>query len=116
MKTWKLFLEDIREVKEGFILARSVAEAVDLINKNGFPIFISFDHDLGENVPTGKDFVNLIVDNVLDNNWVIEKEFQYFIHSDNPVGAENIRNYLNSFLKNQGINFSLKRNYKLDLE
>lgn len=106
---WKLFLDDIRPPDSGFVLAKSVDEAVNLINKKGFPSFISFDHDLGDNVPSGKDFLNIIVDNVLDKKWIIPVDFQFEVHSDNSVGSENIRILLNNFLRNQNIEFFLKK-------
>lgn len=107
--TWKLFIDDIRKVDDGFILARSVDEAIKLIEEKGFPKEISFDHDLGENVPTGKDFSNLIVEKILDGEWILPSNFKFNVHSDNTVGSENIRSYLNSFLKSQNHSFQLKR-------
>lgn len=106
---WKLFLDDIRPVDKGFILAISMNEAIRLIDTNGFPSFISFDHDLGDNVPTGKDFVNLICEKVLDGAWLIPTDFQFQVHSDNTVGAENIRCLLNNLLKHKGIDYQLQR-------
>ena len=53
---WKLFLDDLRTPDEDCILARSVEEAVPLIESEGFPLFISIDDDLGASVPEGQDF------------------------------------------------------------
>lgn len=104
---WKLFLDDIRKPDPDTILAKNMTEAIDLIENKGFPIFISFDHDLGENEASGKDFVNLIVENVLDKKWVIPHNFSYQVHSDNNVGAENIRSLMNGLLKHLNHNFQL---------
>ena len=107
--TWKLFIDDIRKPDKDFILARNVSEAVKLIEEKGFPIFISFDHDLGENEPSGKDFVNMICDKVLDGEWTMDSNFEFQVHSDNSVGAENIKGMLNSFLRHKGYSFQLRR-------
>ena len=106
---WKLFLDDIRDPDEGCVVARSVSEAVALIESRGFPIFISFDHDLGDDVPSGKDFANMICDKVLDKEWSIPKDFTFQVHSDNNVGSENIMGLLNNFLNHIGISFQLER-------
>lgn len=106
---WKLFLDDIRACDDDCVLARSVPEAISLIENKGFPSFISFDHDLGDELPTGKDFVNLIIDKCLDRDWVIPKDFSFEVHSDNPVGSANIRETLNSYLNHIGHSFFLER-------
>lgn len=105
---WKLFLDDLRKLDHGFILARNCKEAEDLINEKGFPSVISFDHDLGENEPTGYDFVNLIIEKVLDGEWEIPGEFKFYVHSDNPVGAKNISGTFNSFLRHIDHEYQLK--------
>ena len=108
-QTWRLFLDDIRTPDEGCIVARSVSEAVSLIEEKGFPIYISFDHDLGDNVPSGKDFTNMICDKVLDGEWTMPKDFTFQVHSDNNVGSENIMGMLNNFLSHIGVPFQLER-------
>ena len=54
----QLFLDDVRDPPAGdeSVIVRSFAEAVEYVERHGIPAFISFDHDLGENVPTGHDF------------------------------------------------------------
>jgi hypothetical protein len=96
---WKLYLDDIRTPKsEGFTIARSVKEAQDLIRKKGFPSFMSLDHDLGEDVPTGYDFVKWIVSEYMNKEL---PEFDFNIHSANPVGAENMKGLLNNFIRHK---------------
>ena len=107
MKKWVLFIDDVRVPDENTVLARSVPEALHLIRDNGFPSRISFDHDLGDNTETGYDFLNLIIEKVLDKEWQIPNDFSFEVHSDNPVGSENIRLKFNNFLKHQGIPFQL---------
>ena len=92
--SWKLFLDDERfPVSEDFIIARNYDEAVNLIEKNGIPIFISFDHDLGKS-KTGYDFCKYLIDYCIDNN---VKMCEYYVHSQNPVGRENIIKYIENF-------------------
>lgn len=96
--TYKLFLDDVRNPPDNsWILARSYEDAVRLVNTHGIPNTVSFDHDLGDNVPTGKDFANFLIDLDLDSN-IMPKDFTFFVHSANPCGAENIRGVLESYI------------------
>lgn len=111
----KLFLDDIRfppkkknfwaalkslffKENDNFVIARSVDEAVAIVTKNGFPDYISFDHDLGENSKTGHDFAKWLVNYDLDTG-LMPENFSYYIHSANPVGAENIKGLLDQYLE-----------------
>ncbi len=53
---YKLFLDDERPVPSpDWVLARSVAEAIEIIESHGLPYAISFDHDMGiASLPLGK--------------------------------------------------------------
>ena len=96
-----LFIDDIRNPKTGhYTIARNYAEAVKFMRENGCPDFISFDHDLGENQPSGYDIAKWMVNKDLDmNGEFIPKKFMYEVHSANPVGRENIRGLLTGYLK-----------------
>jgi hypothetical protein len=95
---YKLFLDDVREPYEAdFVIARSFDDALKIIEEKGFPYFISFDHDLGEDIPTGFDFAKWLVEQDMDFN-VLPANFSFNVHSANPVGAENIKGYLSSYL------------------
>lgn len=108
--TWNLFIDDERfpeQVTWGneafyarypWIIARSLNEVQALVGKHGFPAFISFDHDLGDNQPTGKDIANWLVSLDLDNG-TMPNSFCYFVHSRNPVGRANIESLLNNYLE-----------------
>lgn len=129
--TWVLFLDDERnpsdlmallpkweyDLKIGsrvnrFMIARSVNEAKALINRLGWPSFASFDHDLGNHddkpLPSGFDLVKWMCEKVLDSaesgdgDIKINPDFEFIAHSANPVGRDNIRGYLESFLDSQG--------------
>ena len=94
-----LYLDDLRSTPENFERVYDYDEFVNFINKNGVPEFISFDHDLGEG-KTGFDCAKFLVEFCLDNG-VSDINFQ--VHSQNPVGEENIEKLLDNFnrLKNQ---------------
>lgn len=99
---WKLYLDDIRIRPEGFVLARSYQDAVDLILKFGCPSFISFDHDLGlfpdGTEKNGYDFAKWLVDSDLDKIIKIPDDFSFSVHSSNPKGRENIKSILDGYL------------------
>lgn len=82
-----------------WVVVRSLAEAEEHINKFGFPAIVTFDHDLGDNVPTGFDICKLMINNDIDGVWQIPADFEFHVHSMNPIGKTNIetmfRNYLN---------------------
>lgn len=66
----------------------------------GCPTFISFDHDLGPDEKTGYDLAKWLVERDLDSNGAfIPATFEFYVHSQNPVGAANIRNYLQRYLE-----------------
>lgn len=114
--TYNLFIDDERvpmDVKWGtwqdqalyrdcdWIIARNWLDVLELILTFGFPKLISFDHDLGENEKTGYDIAQKLCNIVMDG-MQIPKDFTYMVHSKNPVGSENIRQYMNNFLRYYG--------------
>lgn len=101
--TWKMFIDDERfPATDDFVIVRSFDEAVQKIEELGAPIFISFDHDLGENIPTGADLSKWLVDKDLDNEYkFLDKDFSFYVHSANPVGKKNIEGLLNQYLEHR---------------
>lgn len=95
----RMYIDDIRipEFEYDFI-ARTSAEAIEYIERNGCPDFISFDHDLGED-DTAMKVVKYIVEKDLDNHLFIPQNFAYNVHSANPIGKANIEGYLNCYLR-----------------
>lgn len=86
-KTINIYLDDLRDCPEGFILAKTMEEAIELFKKDNVNI-LSLDHDLGEDsnnnlLKTGYDFVKYFCENGLYANKI-------YIHTDNPVGRENM--------------------------
>jgi len=117
MTAWTLFLDDIRfpaDVQHNYgpyknvVICRSMDDAVWYVEQYGLPTFISFDHDLadvhyiiGDGEKTGYTFAKWFCDYVMDNGLEIPRGFGYFVHSMNPVGAENIRKYMENFLNSR---------------
>jgi hypothetical protein len=96
-----LYLDDLRSptTERDWVICRSVEEAKRFCGQYGCPTYISFDHDLGDNVPTGMDFAKWLTECDLDNGGTfIPVDFTYNIHSANPVGEKNIRGLLDNYL------------------
>ena len=126
---YNLFLDDIRQVRDcnswielplvSWIIVRSYKEFTDYITKNGLPLRISYDHDLGDDSygvnweeaerdgnytklnaslkeKSGYDCAKWLVNYCLDNNLEIP---EYYVHSLNPVGKLNIESLLENFKK-----------------
>lgn len=95
--SYKLFLDDIRAPpSEDWVLARSFTEACIILKTKGFPWLVSFDHDLGEE-NSGYDFAHVLIEEDL-NNQTMPEDFDYDVHSQNPVGKKNIDALLGNYL------------------
>lgn len=105
--SYALFLDDERHPPHNgkdWCVARSVTEAIHLVEELGVPESISFDHDLGSfqgrPEPSGMDFAKWLVQHDLDHN-ILDQRFTFTVHSMNPVGAKNIQSYMESYLKSK---------------
>lgn len=81
-----------------WVIARTLTEVKKVIQEKGFPSFVSFDHDLGDQEPTGYDIAKWIVDLDMESN-IIPENFSFYVHGQNPIGGRNIQSYLDSYLK-----------------
>lgn len=100
--SWALFLDDERfPPKDGrnWALARNIDEAFAIMDDLGFPSYMSLDHDLGEDEATGMDFVNALIHDVQEWDHDLPSGFSFYVHSQNPVGAENMRSKLSAFIE-----------------
>ena len=112
--SYNLFIDDERvpmDVKWGtwqdqalyrdadWVIARNWGDVLEIVLTFGFPKLISFDHDLGEGEKTGYEIARKLCDMIMDGI-PLPENFEFRVHSKNPVGAENIRSYMNNFLKN----------------
>lgn len=120
--TYKLYLDDLRYPPDiNWVIARNYHDAVWYVKNMGVPYHISFDHDLAyehyhtdqfaedymdkkaSDAPrefTGYDFAKWFCYYCQDNN-VDLSNFTYHVHSANPVGAQNIRMFMKSFMENK---------------
>ena len=98
-----------------WVIVRNYNQFVQIIKNNGLPNVISFDHDLGEDeaeslrsegfskrkarehkktVMSGYDCAKWLCDYCLENGLPIP---EYYCHSMNPTGKENILSLLNNY-------------------
>lgn len=96
----RLFLDDERfPPREGdWYIARSVEEAKLFVINFGLPKQLSLDHDLGEGVETGYDFVKWLVEQDLNGILNLKDVSDFYVHSQNPVGAANMNSYWNNYV------------------
>jgi hypothetical protein len=90
----KLWIDDVREAPEGFNCARTVNEAkyhiewweVHCMEYDVEGILIDIDHDAGVFASDGGDYIRLL-------DWLEEtgRNYPIRIHSQNPVGVQNMR-------------------------
>jgi len=81
-----------------WIVVRDYDEVVECIMNLGLPSLVSFDHDLGENTPTGYDIAKMMCDLILDGVVLLPEDFRFRVHSKNPVGKKNIEEYMRAFV------------------
>ena len=100
MARYSLYLDDERNPKTDrkFSICRTMDEARDMVVEYGFPEYISFDHDLGDGIPTGFDFAKWLVDHDLDTN-TMPHNFTFNVHSANPSGVANIQGLLDHYME-----------------
>ena len=125
-----LFLDDIRtpsmahnatkglgvgySATDQWVIARDYFDFVDIVNKHFDEIkLVSFDHDLAcvkdGREWTGKDAADYLINYCLDH----DKKFpDWYAHTDNTSGRQNIIGAITSYLKNvEGKNLSDFRYY-----
>ena len=109
--TWKMFIDDERfPIDQNAIIARTMQEAQSLIDEKGCPNDIMFDHDLGQDIPTGFDFAKWLVEKDLDaQGKFLPVDFIFSVHSQNPQGKKNIEGLLNPYLEYKKKSSSAKK-------
>jgi len=88
--TYYMFLDDERDPPEDardWVILRNSAAAIDYVLHHGQPEFISFDHDLGGD-DTAMLFVRWLLHHLAEQD--AERAFTFYVHSQNPVGRQNI--------------------------
>ena len=85
----KIWVDDLRPVPEGYKWAKSVNQAIYLVEKaeaGGEKVeLLDLDHDLGDYYSDGGDAIKIL-------DWLAERGTFYpvRIHTANPVGRENM--------------------------
>jgi hypothetical protein len=99
--SYRMFIDDERTPPgDGiWIIVRSFDDFTFALEMWGFPYYISFDHDLGDGVPTGYDIAHWIVGTDLNaGGKFLPADFAFTVHSMNPIGAANIQGLLDNYL------------------
>ena len=92
----KIWLDDLRSSPKGYEMAKSVNEAIRLIEKaekEGTEIeIIDLDHDLGDYFTDGGDAIKLL-------DWLVERGTLYPVstHTANPVGRANMERMIKRY-------------------
>ena len=106
--TYKLFLDDIRDVKmvyknltaEDFFKVRNFKDFKQVIIEKGLPELISFDNDLGLD-----ENQNIFEDGYAAAKWLVYKSrldlqnLKFNVHSANPVAAQQIQGLLDNYIR-----------------
>lgn len=92
---FRLWVDDVRPApSEDWIWAKTVREARAAIHMyerqmSVDTILISLDHDAGDYAEDGKDYIDLL--NWLEYWKIPDTGYFFHLHSQNPVGVENMR-------------------------
>ena len=94
---YKLYLDDERfpKLSNDWVIVRNFEEFKSTILERGLPKEISFDHDLGDGIPTGHDCVKWMVYEMKFDL----RNVDINIHSANNVGRDNIDGLIKSWNK-----------------
>jgi hypothetical protein len=101
---YSLFIDDERYPPSGdrrvWHIARHLEDVMMCLRIHGMPHYISFDHDLGEDTPTGHEIAKFLVDLDMDaeEDFRLPADFDFYVHSQNPVGAANIEGLMRQYL------------------
>jgi hypothetical protein len=108
--TYALFIDDERAPPNdgrSWRIGRTLAQVEQMLTQYGAPVYISFDHDLGEEEPTGYDIVKAMVEGDMgerpDSGFEVglHPELDFYVHSQNPIGKANIESLLANYLKHK---------------
>lgn len=104
--SYVMFIDDERlpteaQLNDGrvWLMCATLDDVKRTVRKHGLPVFVSFDHDLGDNEPTGYDIAKWMVEQELRGLEEFPEGFEFYVHSQNPIGKENIEGYLNGYFR-----------------
>lgn len=94
----KLWLDDVRVAPTGYVHAKSVNQAIALIEeyeKKGEQVqLVDLDHDLGDYAVDGGDGIKFL-DYLVENG----KFYPVKLHTMNPVGRDNMQRVIDRYWK-----------------
>lgn len=95
--TYSLYLDDLRDPPPDreWVVCRTTHQALDVVARWGMPSLMSLDHDLGGE-DTSMAFLRRLANEVWDG---VSPPPDYRVHSANPVGAQNIVSFMESWKK-----------------
>jgi len=107
---YSMYIDDIRTpsteppVGNDWVVCRSYDTAIRVMRLYGCPKYVSFDHDLGDEFSeTGYDIAQYMVELDMDmNGRFMYDNFEYNVHSANPIGKSNIEGIFKSYFKHRG--------------
>jgi len=95
VKGIKVWLDDVRKAPSGWIHFKTVPELIEFYRKNNNKISeLSLDHDLGEDIPTGYDFMVWLEEKFHTGKYKIVPKIK--VHSANPVGKRKMEQAIKS--------------------
>ena len=98
-----MFLDDERDPpSDGYqwCIVRSVADAKAMVINYGFPLFVSFDNDLGQQSEEGRCFARWLIEWDLDHH-DMPVNFSWFAHTQNPIARDAIDELLKSYVNHK---------------
>lgn len=104
--SYRMFIDDERFPpgdENDWAICRNLFEVQLVIDYEGMPSFISFDHDLGANQPSGMDITKWLVESELDGKLKFPEGFDFYVHSQNTAGAKNIEGLLRQYLQQRTV-------------
>lgn len=104
---WEMFIDDERfpgkDLPQGVVIVRSSKEAIDFCTAvKSLPRNIMFDHDLGGD-DTSMKFIHWMIEQLYsdEKKFKLHEYFNYSVHSQNPVGAKNIKSIMDQLIQDQ---------------
>lgn len=102
-----LYLDDLRTptTDKPWSIVRNFDEFIKYLKINGCPNYISFDHDIASYSDDNKELTGYDAAKILVNMDIeaggnfIPDNFEYNVHSANPIGKKNIESYLTNYLE-----------------
>ena len=96
MKTFKLWVDDVRQPpSDEWIWCQTTQQVISTISymyerqHQYDTILISLDHDAGEFVKYGGDYIKVL--DWLEAEQIADTGYFFHLHSQNPVGVQNMR-------------------------